>query len=138
MSLVSDSGRVLVAVGLVRDAQGRFLMASRPTGKPYAGWWEFPGGKLEAGESGEACLARELHEELGLVVRASSLAWVTDHDYAHARVRLHFCLVTDYSGEARGLEGQQVCWVSPCVGNPFPVLPASRPVLSRLREAGAA
>lgn len=128
-----SAGRVAVAVGLIQDGQGRTLMASRPADKVYAGWWEFPGGKLETAETPESCLVRELKEELGLVVRSSQPAWVADYDYAHARVRLHFCLVLDWTGEPRGLEGQQFCWVGCGVAAPYPVLPASRPVLDRLR-----
>src|SRR5690606_5744619 len=79
-----------VAVGLVFDRDGRVLLGRRPAGKPYAGWWEFPGGKVEAGESVAEALARELHEELGLVVRVSDPWIVREHSYPHARVRLHF------------------------------------------------
>src|ERR1700731_641419 len=79
-----------VAVGVLIDAQGRFLLAQRPPGKPYAGYWEFPGGKLEKGETVEAALARELHEELGIEIGGSEAWRVLEHDYPHAYVRLYF------------------------------------------------
>lgn len=79
-----------VAVGVMIQSDGRFLLAQRPAGKPYEGYWEFPGGKLEAGETVEAALARELHEELGLDVTQCARWRVLEHDYPHAYVRLHF------------------------------------------------
>ena len=90
-----------VAVGVLIDAEGRFLLTSRPEGKVYAGWWEFPGGKLEAGESVEAALRRELHEELGITIGTAEPWNVTLMDYAHARVRLHFCKVRDVDRRVR-------------------------------------
>ncbi|MDG6754574.1 NUDIX domain-containing protein, partial [Staphylococcus aureus] len=95
-----------VAVGVLVRPDGRFLLAQRPAGKPYEGYWEFPGGKLEAGESVEAALARELHEELGLDITASTRWHVLEHDDPHAYVRLHFCKVTGWAGEPVGREGQ--------------------------------
>ena len=88
-----------VAVGVLIDAQGRFLITSRPAGKVYAGHWEFPGGKVEAGETVEAALQRELHEELGIAIGAPQPWKTTLHDYPHALVRLHFCKVLDWQGE---------------------------------------
>jgi len=82
-----------VAVGVLIDTEGRFLITSRPAGKVYAGHWEFPGGKVEAGESIEAALRRELHEELGITIGAAQPWRTTLHDYPHALVRLHFCKV---------------------------------------------
>ena len=121
-------GIVDVAVGVLIDADGRFLLTSRPEGKVYAGWWEFPGGKLEAGESVTEALARELHEELGVVV-GEVLPWnVTRMDYAHARVRLHFCKVTSWTGAFEMREGQQMAWQTLPV-TVAPVLPGTLPVL---------
>ena len=121
-------GIVDVAVGVLIDADGRFLLTSRPEGKVYAGWWEFPGGKLEAGESVVEALARELHEELGIVV-GEVLPWnVTRMDYTHARVRLHFCKVTSWTGECEMREGQQMAWQTLPV-TVAPVLPGTLPVL---------
>jgi len=151
------SGWVQVAVGVVRDASGRILMTSRPAPKVYAGWWEFPGGKLEAGESVEQALARELSEELGLQVQRRDIRrlWSVEHVYSHASVRLHFCLVEPWSAarsiqhqahqDTSGLtdldlrEGQQACWLDFSSGRaglaaaPYPVLPASQPIIERLQ-----
>ena len=124
-----------VAVGVLieRDAQGRegrFLLTSRPAGKVYAGYWEFPGGKLEPGESVEAALARELHEELGIdididrVLRWQELVM----DYPHARVRLHFCKVYDWQGAFEMREQQAMAWQTLPV-EVVPVLPGTVPVL---------
>ena len=95
---VSDRVPVDVAVGVLIDADGRFLLTSRPEGKVYAGYWEFPGGKLEAGETVEQALRRELHEELGITIGAAHPWKIELMDYPHARVRLHFCKVYDWQG----------------------------------------
>ncbi len=121
-----------VAVGLVFDRDGRVLLGQRPAGKPYAGWWEFPGGKLEAGESVAAALARELHEELGIEVRSSQPWIVREHSYPHARVRLHFRLVFDWTGEPVAREGQAFGWTRPDAIDRKPLLPATEPILSML------
>ncbi|MEO8923389.1 MAG: NUDIX domain-containing protein [Caldimonas sp.] len=117
-----------VAVGVLIDAEGRFLLTSRPEGKVYAGYWEFPGGKLEAGESVEQALHRELHEELGVTIGAVVPWRVTLMDYAHARVRLHFCKVREWHGGLEMREGQQMAWQSLPV-EVGPVLPGTLPVL---------
>lgn len=121
-----------VAVGLIFDRDGRVLLGQRPAGKPYAGWWEFPGGKLEAGESVAAALARELHEELGIEVRSSQPWIVREHSYPHARVRLHFRLVFDWTGEPVAREGQAFGWTRPDAIDRKPLLPATEPILSML------
>ena len=95
-----------VAVGVLIRDDGDFLLAQRPAGKPYAGYWEFPGGKLEPGESVAQALHRELHEELGLDIGAVCPWVVREHVYPHAHVRLHFCRVFDWCGDAHGREGQ--------------------------------
>jgi len=120
-----------VAVGVLFDAAGRFLLTSRPAGKVYAGHWEFPGGKLEAGESVEHALRRELHEELGIAVGAAEPWKVELMDYPHARVRLHFCKVFDWSGEFEMRERQQMAWQGLPV-QVAPVLPGTVPVLAWL------
>ncbi len=117
-----------VAVGVLIDAAGRFLLTSRPEGKVYAGYWEFPGGKLEAGESVEAALRRELHEEIGIVVDAVEPWRVEVMDYPHARVRLHFCKVRAWRGEFEMREGQRMAWQTLPV-EVAPVLPGTLPVL---------
>ena len=122
-----------VAVGVLieRDAlgrEGRFLLTSRPEGKVYAGFWEFPGGKFEPGETLAQALRRELHEELGISVGAV-LPWQQAvFDYPHARVRLHFCKVFDWVGAFEMREQQQMAWCSLPVAV-LPVLPGTLPVL---------
>jgi 8-oxo-dGTP diphosphatase len=117
-----------VAVGVLIDAQGRFLLTSRPEGKVYAGYWEFPGGKVEAGETIEQALRRELHEELGITIGAAKPWQVTLHDYPHALVRLHFCKVFAWAGEFQMREAQQMAWADLPV-QVQPVLPGTIPVL---------
>ncbi|MBP7914016.1 MAG: NUDIX domain-containing protein [Vitreoscilla sp.] len=122
-----------VAVGVLieRDAagrEGRFLLTSRPEGKVYAGYWEFPGGKLEAGETVHDALARELHEELGITIGASHPWKDLVMDYPHARVRLHFRKVFDWRGDLEMREGQAMAWESLPVAS-RPVLPGTVPVL---------
>ena len=122
-----------VAVGVLieRDAagrEGRFLLTSRPAGKVYAGYWEFPGGKFEPGESVAQALRRELQEELGITIGAV-LPWQQEvFDYPHALVRLHFCKVYHWAGEFEMREGQQMAWSDLPVAV-APVLPGSLPVL---------
>lgn len=132
MSLEGDgSGSrrpVDVAVGVLIDPMGRFLLTSRPEGKVYAGYWEFPGGKLEAGETVQHALRRELHEELGIGIGAASPWRVEIIDYPHARVRLHFCKVFEWSGSFEMREGQAMAWQTLPVAV-TPVLPGTLPVL---------
>ncbi|MBP0630217.1 MULTISPECIES: NUDIX domain-containing protein [unclassified Cupriavidus] len=122
-----------VAVGVMVQPDGRFLLAQRPVGKPYEGYWEFPGGKLEPGETVEAALARELHEELGLDITACERWHVLEHDYPHAYVRLHFCKVTAWRGDPVGREGQAFSWQTVPV-TVAPLLPATIPVVEWLGE----
>ncbi|HSQ05471.1 MAG TPA: Nudix family hydrolase [Burkholderiales bacterium] len=130
--LSASRPRVLVAAAVIVRADHAFLLAQRPAGKPYAGYWEFPGGKVEPGESAERALARELHEELGIdVVRA--YPWLTrDYDYEHAAVRLQFFRVVDWRGEPHGRENQGFAWQSIGALTVSPVLPANGPILSAL------
>ena len=122
-----------VAVGVLIGPDGRFLLTSRPPGKVYAGYWEFPGGKLEAGESVQLALARELHEELGISI-GTAHPWQTElFDYPHALVRLHFCKVFDWQGEFEMREGQRMAWDALPV-QVAPVLPGTLPVLRWLAE----
>jgi len=125
-----------VAVGVLFDRAGRFLLTSRPSGKVYAGHWEFPGGKLEAGESVETALRRELHEELGITIGAVHPWKVELIDYPHDRVRLHFCKVFEWSGAFEMRERQQMSWQRLPV-DVAPVLPGTLPVLRWLAEEAA-
>lgn len=129
----SERKPVDVAVGVLFDADDRFLLTSRPGGKVYAGYWEFPGGKLEAGETVEQALRRELHEELGITI-AEAQPWKVELvDYPHALVRLHFCKVRVWRGELQMREGQSACWQHLPV-EVRPVLPGTLPVLRWLAE----
>jgi 8-oxo-dGTP diphosphatase len=120
-----------VAVGILIRPDGTLLFASRPEGKPYAGYWEFPGGKLEVGESVAYALKRELHEELGVDIGAVFPWLVRVFDYPHALVRLHFCRVFDWQGELHAREGQRFGFF-PLGALPQPLLPATIPVLRGL------
>ena len=127
-----DRSVIDVAVGVLIAPDGRFLLTSRPPGKVYAGYWEFPGGKFESGESVEQALRRELHEEIGVSIGPVH-AWRDSLvDYPHALVRLHFCKVFDWVGELQMREGQQFSWEHLPV-RCTPVLPGTVPVLEWLR-----
>ena len=117
-----------VAVGVLLRPDGAFLLTSRPHGKVYAGYWEFPGGKLEKGETVEQALQRELQEELGITISAVQPWRVELVDYPHALVRLHFCKVTGWSGELQMREAQSFSWEQLPV-QVQPVLPGTVPVL---------
>lgn len=129
---------VEVAVGILIRPDGRFLLTSRPPGKVYAGYWEFPGGKLEPGEGVEAALARELHEELGVTLDPAAITRWREQlvDYPHALVRLHFCRVTAWQGELQMREGQSASWQRLPV-QVAPVLAGTLPVLQWLAEEAA-
>ena len=122
-----------VAVGILLRADGALLLSTRPAGKPYAGYWEFPGGKIEAGESVEQALRRELIEELGVTIGPAEVWKVTEHDYPHALVRLHWCKVHDWRGEFEMREGQTMAWQQWPL-QVRPVLPGAYPVLQWLAE----
>jgi 8-oxo-dGTP diphosphatase len=101
---------VVVAAAII-ERDGRFLLARRLKGTHLEGFWEFPGGKIEDGESLEACLVRELAEELGVESRVRGLRWSTAHEYATKRVELHF-FDCDIAGEPEPRLGQELRWVS--------------------------
>jgi 8-oxo-dGTP diphosphatase len=123
---------VEVAAAVIERADGSFLLAQRPAGKVYAGWWEFPGGKVEAGEAPERALARELHEELGIDV-LTAYPWITRmHVYEHATVRLNFFRVTGWRGDPRPRENQAFVWQRFDAPMASPMLPANAPVLAAL------
>ena len=121
----------VAAAILLRD--GKFLLAQRPQGKVYAGYWEFPGGKVEAGESLREALQRELHEELGIVIDAASPWLSREFSYPHADVRIKFFRVSAWHGEIAPSEHSGLVWVK--IGAPppvAPVLPANGPILGAL------
>jgi 8-oxo-dGTP diphosphatase len=122
-----------VAAAVIERPDGSFLLARRPEGKPYPGYWEFPGGKIEPGEDPRRALERELAEELDMrITRATP--WITRvYAYTHATVRLHFFRVTQWSGEPRPLEGQALSWQRVEAPDVSPMLPANAPVLSALQ-----
>ena len=124
----ADRNLVQVAVGVLLRSDDSFLLTSRPEGKAYAGYWEFPGGKLEADETVEQALRRELQEEIGITIQDCTL-WKTERiDYPHALVQLNFCKVTQWAGELQMLESQTFAWQQLPV-TVIPVLPGTVPVL---------
>jgi 8-oxo-dGTP diphosphatase len=131
---------VEVAVGVLIDGAGAVLLGQRPEGKPYAGYWEFPGGKVEAGETLFAALSRELQEEIDLRIDQADEFMVLEHDYPHAYVRLHICLVKSWQGQPRGLENQALGWLNIKdidqlgIAGFDPVLPATLPILEKLKS----
>ncbi len=130
---------VEVAVGVLLDGAGAVLLGQRPLGKPYAGYWEFPGGKVESGETLFAALFRELQEEIDVRIDDAEEFMVLEHDYPHAYVRLHICLVKSWQGLPRGLENQDLGWLNIkdidrlSVAGFDPVLPATLPILEKLK-----
>lgn len=132
---VGGSGRPVteVAVGILIDACGRFLLTTRPSGKAYAGYWEFPGGKLEPNETVEQALRRELQEEIGVTIGPAEVWKSSIVDYPHALVRLHFCKVRHWEGDLHMREGQVGSWETLPV-QCEPVLPGTVPVLEWLSQ----
>ncbi len=130
--------RIDVAVGILVRADGAFLLATRPPGKAYAGYWEFPGGKLEVGESVQQALRRELLEELGIAAEQIEPWHTTRHDYPHALVQLHWCKVLRWQGELEMREGQSARWQTFPL-EVAPILPGAYPILDllALEQAGA-
>jgi len=127
------TGRIVpVAAAVIVSADGRVLLAQRPAGKPYAGYWEFPGGKLERGETPRHALVRELQEELGLTVRRAAPWLVQRFVYPHAHVELHFFRVYAWDGEPVGHDGQAFAWQTPGHFDVAPLLPANTMVLRAL------
>ena len=117
---------------MILRADGAVLLAQRPPGKPYAGYWEFPGGKLEAGETPAHALARELHEELGITVVRAAPWLVQEFVYPHAHVELNFFRVFAFEGEPASHDGQAFAWQDPRAIEVAPLLPANTRVLSAL------
>lgn len=133
MNLQTENTRIIeVAAAVLQREDGSFLLAQRPPGKIWAGYWEFPGGKIEVGETPYHALKRELREELGIEV-ITAYPWITRvFTYPHATVRLNFFRVTEWSGELHPHEGQQFAWQHLPEVTVEPVLPANAPILRAL------
>ena len=127
---------VLVAAVALVDTDGRVLLAQRPPGKSMAGLWEFPGGKVNPGETPEAALIRELVEELGIDVSASCLAPLTfaSHSYPEFHLLMPLYVCRKWSGIPVAREGQQLTWVRPARLGEFPMPPADAPLIATLRD----
>src|SRR5712691_3817321 len=125
---------VLVAACALIDADGRVLIAERPAGRSMAGLWEFPGGKVEAGETPEATLIRELKEELGIIVKEACLAPLTfaSHSYADFHLLMPLYVCRRWDGTVRAQEGQDLAWVRPNRLKEYPMPPADVPLISHL------
>lgn len=126
---------LVVAVALV-DVDGRILLAQRPEGKTLAGLWEFPGGKLEAGERPEDALIRELKEELGITVKHACLAPLTfaSHAYDEFHLMMPLYVCRRWEGEVTGREGQALAWVRPSKLRDYPMPPADEPLIPHLQD----
>ena len=127
---------ILVAAVALVDADGRVLLARRPPGKSMAGLWEFPGGKVDAGETPEAALIRELAEELGLDVAAKCLAPFTfaSHAYPGFHLLMPLYLCRKWAGMPTPREGQELAWVRPARLGDYPMPPADAPLVAMLRD----
>lgn len=133
MNLQTENSRIIeVSAAVLQRPNGTFLLAQRPPDKIWAGYWEFPGGKIEPGETAHEALVRELREELGITVQAA-YPWLTRvFSYPHAVVRLNFFRVTEWTGELHPHEGQQFSWQRPTEVLVSPILPANAPILRAL------
>ena len=127
---------VLVSAVALVDADGRVLLAQRPAGKAMAGLWEFPGGKVQAGETPEAALIRELREELGVDTEASCLAPFTfaSHRYDDFHLLMPLYLCRTWAGVPTPHEGQSLAWVEPHRLRDYPMPPADKPLVAMLRD----
>ena len=127
---------LLVTAAALVDVDGRVLICQRPPGKPLAGLWEFPGGKVEAGESPEACLIRELQEELGITVTEACLApfVFASHAYESFHLLMPLYLVRRWSGTVTAHEHSALAWVKPAKLSDYPMPPADAPLVAWLRD----
>jgi 8-oxo-dGTP diphosphatase len=135
---MSDAGRkilLVVACALI-DSDGRILLAQRPEGKSLAGLWEFPGGKVEPGETPEETLVRELHEELGIVTKIACLAPLSfaSHSYDNFHLLMPLYICRRYEGIPQGKEGQALKWVRPQALRDYPMPPADEPLIPVLQD----
>ena len=127
---------LLVAAAALSDVDGRVLICQRPQGKALAGLWEFPGGKVEAGETPEACLIRELHEELGIEVTEACLApfVFASHAYETFHLLMPLYLIRRWSGSVTAREHAAMAWVKPVKLGDYPMPPADAPLVAWLRD----
>lgn len=132
----SSPAPIDVAVGILVKPNGDVLLAQRPEGKPYAGYWEFPGGKVEPGEPIVDALKREFLEELGVNILSAEPWCGVEYVYPHAHVRLHFYLSRDWQGSPQSLEGQAFAWQGSVQLQPL--LPATIPLIVWLDEVRVA
>lgn len=133
---MADKPIVLVAAAALIDADGRLLICQRPEGKPLAGLWEFPGGKVEAGETPEACLIRELEEELGIGVTHACLApfVFASHAYESFHLLMPLYLCRRWDGTITAREHEALAWVKPARLGDYPMPPADAPLVAWLRD----
>ncbi|MBX4911849.1 MULTISPECIES: 8-oxo-dGTP diphosphatase MutT [Rhizobium] len=135
---MSEAGRkiLLVAACALIDADGRILLAQRPEGKSLAGLWEFPGGKVEPGETPEETLVRELEEELGIKTKIACLAPLTfaSHSYETFHLLMPLYICRRYEGIAEGREGQALKWVRAQALRDYPMPPADEPLIPMLQD----
>lgn len=137
MPIIDPESRLQVVIGVIQRAGDEYLIQQRPQGKVCAGQWEFPGGKIEPGESSEHALARELEEELGIRVTSCRFLTLITHDYSHANVLLNVYLVDEFERTPCSGEGQVIVWNSIQVIREMDVLEAVHPVLDELEGINA-
>jgi 8-oxo-dGTP diphosphatase len=126
--------RIRVVAGILRNVDGRVLLAERQNDRPFKGLWEFPGGKADAAETPEQALSRELAEELGIAITRFERLASVDHDYPDRLVHVDFFLVTEWRGDVRAMDGQEFRWILPAEIDKRDVLPADVDVVDLLRS----